>query len=48
MAELVAAVAVRVGTTTVEAATAAPVVKICRRLGFNELKRFLTERNCAA
>jgi len=44
----VAAVAGRVEAATVDAATAAPAVKTCRRLGLIELKRFLTGRNCAA
>jgi hypothetical protein len=37
-----------VETATVEAATAAPAVKICRRLGLIELTDFLTGRNCGA
>ena len=43
-----ASVAVAVETATVEAATAAPAVKICRRLGLIELTDFLTGGNCEA
>jgi hypothetical protein len=37
-----------VETATVEAATAAPAVKICRRLGLIELTDFLTGPNFEA